>query len=209
MGSLGLLICATMIAAVTVLAAPLHSTRKECFPMPSHLTPEERFWAKVDRSGDCWLWLAGKTSRGYGRFRLGRKTVRAHRMAYELACGPIPAGLVLHHRCGNPSCVKVWHLVLTKPRGNILRGFAFAAVNVGKLCCPQGHPYSGKNSNGSRVCRICTREQDRRYKESHRDVLRERALVYNRSEAGLARGRRHDAKRLSGWERQRAMAERN
>jgi hypothetical protein len=30
-----------------------------------------RFWRKVDRSGDCWLWTAGVDRRGYGRFNVG------------------------------------------------------------------------------------------------------------------------------------------
>src|SRR5450756_1818007 len=28
----------------------------------------ERFWPKVDKSGDCWLWMATKLPRGYGKF---------------------------------------------------------------------------------------------------------------------------------------------
>ena len=32
------------------------------------LTPEARFWAKVDTSGDCWLWRASCDEDGYGLF---------------------------------------------------------------------------------------------------------------------------------------------
>ncbi len=29
---------------------------------------EERFWAKVDRDGECWIWLGAHTRDGYGLF---------------------------------------------------------------------------------------------------------------------------------------------
>src|SRR5262245_48112297 len=30
--------------------------------------PEVRFWSKVDKSGECWIWTAGRC-KGYGSFR--------------------------------------------------------------------------------------------------------------------------------------------
>lgn len=83
----------------------------------------ERFWAKVDRMGDCWLWLGAKTQGGYGLIRVGRLIYMAHRIAWDLANSPIPGGarrrdkrgaqgtLVLH-RCDTPSCVRPAHLFL-------------------------------------------------------------------------------------------------
>lgn len=80
-------------------------------------TPEERFWAKVEKTGACWLWTASLVKNGgYGQFNLivsGRKTpVRAHRYSYELAFGPIPDGLHVCHRCDVPRCVRPEHLFL-------------------------------------------------------------------------------------------------
>lgn len=63
----------------------------------------ERFWNKVDKNGpdtsglgQCWLWTACR-SKGYGKFDLqkGQSPRGAHRVAYELLVGPIPAGLDL------------------------------------------------------------------------------------------------------------------
>lgn len=56
------------------------------------MTPEERFWRKVDkRSGGCWLWTGAKATNGYGSFGIaGTTSRRAHRVAYEWLVGPIP-----------------------------------------------------------------------------------------------------------------------
>ena len=72
-------------------------------------TRMERFWSKVDKTGDCWIWMSG-TRDGYGRFRDGRKMLSAHRVAYEMENGEMKDGLVLDHTCHNPTCVKPAHL---------------------------------------------------------------------------------------------------
>ena len=80
-------------------------------------TLEERFWAKVDKSDEsgCWNWTASST-RGYGCFSsVARKTVRVHRLAWELAVGPIPANMLVLHApnvCHNTRCVNPAHLRL-------------------------------------------------------------------------------------------------
>ena len=72
-------------------------------------TAEQRFWAKVEKTDNCWNWIAG-TVTGYGLHSAGGKRVLAHRFAYELLVGAIPAGMQLDHRCHNRRCVNPDHL---------------------------------------------------------------------------------------------------
>ena len=76
-----------------------------------------RFIAKVDRSGGCWLWLGGCDKDGYGKFQIatGRESpkqlhVRAHRIAFEIANGPLAEVIILLHECDTPRCVNPDHL---------------------------------------------------------------------------------------------------
>jgi hypothetical protein len=71
---------------------------------------EPRFWGKVEKTAGCWQWLAHKGHDGYGRFKLNGRAYLAHRLAYELASGPIPEGLQIDHTCHARSCVNPSHL---------------------------------------------------------------------------------------------------
>ena len=75
------------------------------------LPVEQRFWAKVDKSGDCWEWQGSKRKDGYGRFRISAQVHQAHRVVYELTYGSIPDGLLVRHTCDNPSCCNPEHLI--------------------------------------------------------------------------------------------------
>lgn len=78
--------------------------------------PAERFWALVNQTDSCWLWIGAKSPKGYGRFCVRHGyTTEAHRFAWELAHGPIPDSLCVLHNCPNgddPSCVRPDHMWL-------------------------------------------------------------------------------------------------
>ena len=58
----------------------------------------------------CLNWTGPIRPDGYGLARIGKKHLRAHRIAYAEAHGDIPLGMVILHSCDNPGCVNVEHL---------------------------------------------------------------------------------------------------
>mgnify|MGYP002397563630 CR=1 FL=1 len=67
----------------------------------------------------CFVWLRAKNNMGYGVFRRGGKNFYAHRYAWELQNGPIQPGLVICHRCDNPSCCNPNHMFVGSQAENL------------------------------------------------------------------------------------------
>ena len=132
----------------------------------------DRFWENIDRSiGDCWNWLGSLDRDGYGRVRYNGRRTRAHRIAYELAIGPIPAGLVIDHLCRNRRCVNPDHLEPVTSQENTRRGVtgqARAEQKRAQTHCEHGHEFTEANTayrlTGGRKCKEChrLREAERR-----------------------------------------------
>lgn len=77
--------------------------------------------------GECWDWVgAFSTVKGHPTYpalsmKSGgrRRVLKAHRIAFEAAYGPLPSGEQVHHRCGRRSCVRPEHLQAATGRDNV------------------------------------------------------------------------------------------
>lgn len=132
-------------------------------PSSKDLTADERFWRKVDKTGPCWIWTAGRDWDGYGIFSDAGRSRRAHRWSYAALVGPIPDGLQLDHLCRNRACVNPGHLEPVESRQNTMRSpVAPAALNAAKDVCRCGQPYDAVSRSGARRCRECEARAARR-----------------------------------------------
>lgn len=81
-----------------------------------------RVYSEPNAEG-CLVWMRGRTKDGYGWLSInGGRQVYAHRFAYETYVGPIPAGMVIDHRCRNRACVNHEHMEVVTRAENTRRG---------------------------------------------------------------------------------------
>ena len=87
-----------------------------------------RFWGKVSKDTSqtfydnerCWEWTAHRNTDGYGQLNIGGKVERVHRVAWVIAYGEIPDGLLVCHRCDNRCCIRFSHLFLGTEKDNAI-----------------------------------------------------------------------------------------
>lgn len=145
--------------------------------------PLAAFEARIDKSGDCWLWTGAISTSGYAMLRVGGRTLQAHRWYYELTRGPVAGGRELDHVCHSRNldcaggvtcrhrrCVNPDHLEPVAQRENWRRGRSLSAANLAKTHCKRGHEFSEENTyrssrggKSSRSCRACGRRTARDY----------------------------------------------
>lgn len=129
----------------------------------------QRFWAKVEKTHDCWLWTASLGHSGYGQFGAFDTVWPSHRIAYRQLIGPIEAGLTLDHLCRNKRCVNPAHLEPVTHHENTTRAASHARDL--RTHCKHGHEFTPENtyirSDGSRQCKTCRRATQKRWYTRH------------------------------------------
>jgi hypothetical protein len=129
----------------------------------------------IAQPNGCWKWLGKPDRDGYGEFHSNYlKTKRAHRIAYELLCEPIPQGLVIDHLCLNRKCVNPTHMEIVTNKQNVLRGTGFTAQNAKKTHCLKGHDLSKTGriyARNMRQCMVCNADRARKYRGENAKLL--------------------------------------
>lgn len=87
--------------------------------MSGKIMSPDRFWEKVDRTGEHWLWTGLINFKGYGLVGYKGKQIKAHRYAWMITYGLIPNRLHVLHRCDIRLCCKPECLFLGTNLDNI------------------------------------------------------------------------------------------
>ena len=168
--------------------------------MAKHMPLIERFFQKVDKSGnekfpDCWIWDGGRTSKNYGSFCYYTKkpAIGAHVSSYLFHKGEIPDGQIVRHKCNNPPCVNPEHLILGSNSDNMKDMFEsdrHGWTNRERTHCRRGHEFSAvgvyertkKNGKTDRICRECVRNKalEKRHSPETREAHLKKQREYQR-----------------------------
>jgi hypothetical protein len=108
----------------------------------------ERFWQRVDKSGECWLWTGELNSQGYGFYMIyeggGREKMLAHRFAALMAGMPVCTGTdVVMHQCDTPRCVRPAHLSVGTQMENLRDAMQKNRMDLTGLSAPIIHTCKG------------------------------------------------------------------
>ena len=148
-------LCQTCGGQISRLNCRNRRGAKYCSPSCYHAAKSgvspESFWARVDRTGVCWLWLGAKSPKGYGKIKWNGRDDRAHRVAWELSRSPVPEGMWVLHTCDTPACCNPLHLFLgdnlTNNRDKAAKG---RQINGERLTNNRDKAAKGRQINGER-----------------------------------------------------------
>lgn len=87
--------------------------------MPARRISLEIQLKRFKSSNGCFEWTGYLDKDGYGKFKHLGKSLRPHRVMFEVLNGPIPSDMVVMHTCDNPKCINPKHLRLGDARSNV------------------------------------------------------------------------------------------
>jgi len=134
-----------------------------------HMTDKvkQRFFDKVHKTENCWIWTGAKTSyrrkrviagptQGYGVISINNRPFYVHRASWLMHKGPLISGLVIDHLCENSLCVNPDHLQQVTNHENTLRSpkhSKYTSYRYYKTHCKNGHERPIENR--SKQCPTC------------------------------------------------------
>jgi hypothetical protein len=83
---------------------------------------------EIDTATGCFNWTGYKQPDGYGQIAVNGQVMMAHRFAWQMQFGKVPAGLEVNHTCLNRSCINVQHLEVITHDENIAYSVAFRKI---------------------------------------------------------------------------------
>lgn len=134
-----------------------------------------RFFSRFDQTAGCWEWKGYLDDKGYGRFKMKNKTIRAHRASLLVHGIDLKDNHVLHH-CDNARCVNPEHLYVGTNDDNVNDRIERRRYpNMNKEKCIKGHALSGSNlyvqrKTGYRYCIECQKIRSKNYYERKKDA---------------------------------------
>lgn len=145
--------------------------------------------AKLAKSG-CWEWTGPTSLAGAPVFTRLKGQQHAHRAAFVLWCGPIPARTYVAQTCRNRVCINPAHLIAL-PRKEAIRlhpnwdaerdtwrtgrerlthcrnGHEFTVENTRWVTHGMAAPGGGTMAVTTRLCAVCARQRGRRHAGTH------------------------------------------
>lgn len=108
--------------------------------MPRYATPDAVLWSRVEKqSNGCWN-HPGSPRQPYASVCWRGIDTTAHRLAWTLTYGPIPAGLCVLHDCDNKRCCNPSHLFLGTHQDNSSHAVLHGRYPMGDAHHARLHP---------------------------------------------------------------------